>query len=239
MKYKYVFLLGRPGCGKSALYRELEQRIRASGQAKTFERIDDFPILWAKLQADDALEQEGQERLFSRRIGKGDYRITNYNVLHNVFNEILQEVNSDVLKIDQPDHMIFLEFARPSYVEALQHFDQRILDRCIAIYMDVNFDICWARNVARHVAAIAQDGDDHLVPRAEMERIYLHDDRDAFVRHMQERNVPVLVVNNEAEGEEHLKQQVEELFKHLFQADPGAPLPGIFDSVDAPDQACA
>jgi adenylate kinase family enzyme len=224
MKYKYVFLLGRPGCGKSALYRELEQRIRASGQAKTFERIDDFPKLWAKLQAEDALEQEGQERLFSRRIGEGGYRITNYDVLYEVLNEILQEVNSDALKIDQPGHMIFIEFARPSYVNALQNFDQHILDRCIAIYMDVNFDICWARNVARHEAAIAQGGDDHLVPQAEMERIYLHDDRDAFVRHMQEQNVPVLVVNNKADGEEHLNQQVEELFKHLFQEGPGAPL---------------
>jgi adenylate kinase family enzyme len=222
MKYKYVFLLGRPGCGKSALYRELEQRIRASGQAKTFERIDDFPKLWAKLQAEDALEQEGQERLFSRRIGEGGYRITNYDVLYEVLNEILQEVNSDALKIDQPGHMIFIEFARPSYVNALQNFDQHILDRCIAIYMDVNFDICWARNVARHAATIAQGGDDHLVPRAEMEKIYLHDDRDAFVRHMQEQNVPVLVVNNEADGEEHLNQQVEELFKHLFQEGPGA-----------------
>jgi adenylate kinase family enzyme len=223
MKYKYVFLLGRPGCGKSALYRELEQRIRASGQAKTFERIDDFPKVWAKLQAEDAREQEGQERLFSRRIGDGAYRITNYDVLYNVLDEILQEVNADALKIDRPDHVIFIEFARPSYVAALQHFDRRILDHCLAIYMDVSFEICWARNVARHEAAIAQGGDDHLVLRAEMEKIYLHDDRDAFVRHMQERDVPVLVVDNAADGEEHLKGQVEELFEHLFQAGPGPP----------------
>jgi len=212
MKYKYVFILGRPGCGKSALYRELEQRLRASGRAKTFERVDDFPKLWAKLQADDALEEAGQERIYSQRSADGDYRLTS----NQLFNDILEEVNTDVLKIDKPDHVIFIEFARPSYVAALRQFDQRILRNCIAIYMEVSFDICWARNVARHQGAIAADGDDHLVPREAMEEIYLQDDEETFVRYLQDQNIPVLVVNNAADGEEHLKQQAEALLKNLF-----------------------
>ena len=212
MKYKYVFLLGRPGCGKSALYRELEKRILESGQAIMFERVDDFPKLWAAVERDDALEKEGKERIYFERFNDGRTRLTN----DDLFNVILKEVNSDVLKIDKPDHMIFIEFARSNYVEAVQNFDRSILDHCIAIYMEVSFDICWARNVARHEAAIAQDGDDHLVPREDMERIYLHDDQDAFVRYMKDQNIPVAVVNNEADGVEHLKEQVEELFKNLF-----------------------
>jgi adenylate kinase family enzyme len=213
MKYKYVFLLGRPGCGKSALYRELETRILESGQAKTFERVDDFPKLWAAVERDDALEKEGKERIYFKRFNDGELSLIN----DDLFNVILKEVNSDVLKIDKPDHMVFLEFARSNYVEAVQSFDRSILDHCVAIYVEVSFDICWARNVARHEAAIAEGGDDHLVPRGEMERIYLHDDQDAFVQYMKDRNIPVLVVNNEADGEEHLKKQVEELFENLFQ----------------------
>ena len=131
MKYKYVFLLGRPGCGKSALYRELEKRILESGQAITFERVDDFPKLWAAVERDDALEKEGKERLYFKRFNDGELSLTN----DNLFNVILKEVNSDVLKIDKPDHMIFLEFARSNYVEALQSFDKSLLDNCIAIYM--------------------------------------------------------------------------------------------------------
>jgi adenylate kinase family enzyme len=212
MKYKYVFLLGRPGCGKSALYRELEGRFLESGQARTFQRVDDFPKLWAALLRDDALEKEGKDRLYTRRTDQGEPRLTS----DDLFNVILKEVASDVLKIDKPEHMIFIEFARSNYVEALQNFDNSILDRCIVIYMEVSFEICWARNVARHEATIAANGDDHLVPRAEMERIYLHDDRDSFVQYMQDQDIPVLVVNNEADGEEHLREQVDELFKHLF-----------------------
>jgi adenylate kinase family enzyme len=212
MKYKYVFLLGRPGCGKSALYRELEGRFLESGQARTFQRVDDFPKLWAALLRDDALEKEGKERLYTRRTDQGEPRLTS----DDLFNVILKEVASDVLKINKPEHMIFIEFARSNYVEALQNFDNSILDRCIVIYMEVSFEICWARNVARHEATIAANGDDHLVPRTEMERIYLHDDRDAFVQYMQDQDIPIVVVNNEADGEEHLREQVDELVKHLF-----------------------
>jgi hypothetical protein len=207
-----VFLLGRPGCGKSALYYALEKQIRASGQAQTFERVDDFPKVWARMHRDDALEQNGKERIYTQRSDDGAYLITD----EHFFDDILKEVSADVLNIDKPDHLIFLEFARPNYVEAIQNFDQRILDRCLAIYMEVSFDICWARNVARHEAEMTQDGDDHFVYRETMEEIYLNDDRDAFVQYMRDRSIPVFVVNNEADGEEHLEELVQELFENLF-----------------------
>ena len=212
MRYQYVFIVGRAACGKSALYHELEKQLLESGQAKTFERVDDFPILWVKFQRDDALEREGKERIHTVRSGDGGYVLTDDNFL----NDLLKQVNSDVLKIDRPDHMIFLEFARPNYVEAIQHFDRRILDNCLVIYMQVSFETCWARNIARHEGEIGGGGDDHMVGRESFEALFLHDDRDAFVRHLADQNIPVAVVDNEVDGEVHLKKQVEELLKTLF-----------------------
>jgi adenylate kinase family enzyme len=213
MKYNYVFLLGRPGCGKSAIYRHLEQRILDSNQATTLERVDDFPKVWATLQRNDALENEGRQRLYSERTAEGGYILTN----HEVLNDILGEVSADLLTIDKPDHLIVLEFARANYVRAMENFDGRILARSLVVYMEVSFETCWARNVARHEATtLAEGGDDHLVSREQMEELYLHDDQHALVRYIQEQNIPVLVINNEAEGEEHLTRQVEELFAILF-----------------------
>ena len=211
MKYKYVFLLGRPGCGKSAVYRELEKRILEGGQAKTFERVDDFPKLWAIFRADHARDREGKERIYTQRADDGDFFLTK-----DALNVALEEVSSDLVKIDKPDHMVFVEFARPSYVEAFQNFDRSVLEWCVAIYIEVSFDTCWARVVARSEAAIAEGGDDHWLPREAMERYYLYDDQDAFVQVMKDQGIPVLVVNNEADGEWHLKKQVEELFRNLF-----------------------
>jgi adenylate kinase family enzyme len=210
MKHKYVFLLGRPGCGKSTIYRELERRILQSGQAKTCERVDDFARLWADYEEDHAREREGKERLHSVWTDSGECIIT-LEYLHDV----LKEVNADLLQIDKPDHCVFVEFARPSYVEAIQSFDNRILENSLMVFMEVSFDTCWARNVARHEAAIAAGGDDHLTPREAME-YYLTDDQDAFAQLMVERGIPVRVIDNEADGKEHLLRQVNELFDELF-----------------------
>jgi hypothetical protein len=137
----------------------------------------------------------------------------------SLFDKVLREVNADVQDIQKPGHMIFLEFARPSYVDALANFDGRILDNCVVFYMDVGFDICWQRNVARHESAVAAGGDDHLTSREEMERTFRHDDRDSLVKHLGERGIPMSVVNNEAQGEEHLSRQVEEVYDQLFNQD--------------------
>jgi hypothetical protein len=84
------------------------------------------------------------------------------------------------------------------------------------VYTQVSFDTCWARVVARYEAATATGGDDHTVSREEMEQTFLHDDRDALVQHVRERNIPIAVVDNEAEGQEHLSAQVDKLFEELF-----------------------
>jgi predicted acetyltransferase len=82
--------------------------------------------------------------------------------------------------------------------------------------MEVSFEICWARNLTRHEAATARGGDNHLVPREEMEKQYLHDDQDAFLHYLRDRSIPFAMVNNEADGEKHLREQVDELFAEFF-----------------------
>ena len=79
----------------------------------------------------------------------------------------------------------------------------------------ISFDICWARIVARHEAALTRGGDDHFVAREEMEGSFLHDDQDALIQHLQEQGIPVAVVNNETDGVEHLRRQVEELLVQI------------------------
>jgi len=212
MKYKYVFLLGRPGCGKSAVYRELETRLISSGEASSFERVDDFPKLWAKFKKDDALTSTGKKRIYSKQTDDGGYLVTN----PAVWNDILKELNKDVLGKQKSGHIVFIEFSRSLYVEALSNFDENIIGKSLVIYIDVSFDICWDRNVKRHEAAVAEGSDDHLVSREEMEKTYLNDDRDAFVAYLKESNTPVYVINNEKDGDSYLRSQVDNLIEKIF-----------------------
>ncbi len=48
----FIFLLGRPGCGKSLIYKILLKKFKKEKIASQFIRIDDFPILKDLLKKD-------------------------------------------------------------------------------------------------------------------------------------------------------------------------------------------
>ncbi len=169
-----VFLLGIPGCGKSAFYRRLVKRLGKKGLFSSFPRIDDFPKLWNIFMED---EQSGEWRR-CRPTEDGGYKVTD----DKVWDDILKRVNKDVLNLKNSspeDTLIFIEFSRPNYVHSiLNNFSADILEDAIAVYLDVPFDICWQRNVRRHQQALEQGSDDHLVSREEMEKTYGSDDKE-------------------------------------------------------------
>ncbi|HOK40922.1 MAG TPA: hypothetical protein PLD27_07790 [bacterium] len=207
-KYKYVFLLGRPGCGKSAVYRQIEKRAKETGLANSFERVDDFPKLWNKFQSDNKLEEQGKKRKYSVKTADGGYLVTN----DGVWDEILKELNDDIINKSREDHLIFIEFSRPNYIHSLKNFSKKILNEAIVVYIDVDFDTCWARNVARHEKALAEGTDDHLVSRDEMEKTYKYDDGQELIK---KQPIPVIRVDNQKEGEEHLIKEVEKVIEQL------------------------
>ena len=212
MKYRYVFLLGRPASGKSALYRELKQQLLDSDLALTVERADDVHKLWTRLRADDAREAAGRARLWSLHFSSGDYQITDLNLFH----EILKEVNADILQIDQPNHMVVLEFSRPDNIGALQNFDSAILDHCLIIYLHVSYETSCARNAQRRPVTGRSVGDNHWVPDRAMEAIYRHDDRDALDNYLTQRGIPFAVIDNDADDKRHLRKQAADLIEAHF-----------------------
>ncbi|MFH1416545.1 MAG: hypothetical protein ABIH89_10725 [Elusimicrobiota bacterium] len=167
-----VFLLGIPGCGKSEFYRRLTAKLEDAGLFSEFPRVDDFPKLWAIFQQD---EKSGKwER--SRPTDDGGYKVTD----DGVWDDILKEVNSDVMKMVDDglgNSLLFIEFSRPDYVHSITgNFSHKLFTSATAVYLDVPFDICWQRNVRRHERALEAGTDDHLVSREEMEKTYGSDD---------------------------------------------------------------
>lgn len=202
----FIFLLGRPGCGKSAIYRLLSERLRAEGLAEEVVRIDDFPVLQELLDRDKEFKRHYRK--------EGGFVVTDFTIL----DDVLKEINHKLHKLKRPGRVIFVEFARDCYVKALRNFDNEVLERSRLLYIYCPYDICMQRNVRRFKEVRGKSVDDHIAPSDIMERYYKHDDyEELYLKSAAElkRQAPALLVvmRNDVEGLDRLKQELEKFIQ--------------------------
>jgi adenylate kinase family enzyme len=194
-----VFLIGRPGCGKSIVYKILVEQLRARGYKGEIMRIDDFPILKGIFEQD--VEQKRH-----RRFPEGGMKITD----ENIWRDLAIALNEQALKLQSNNRLLFIEFSRDSYVKAFKHFSPEVTKNSAIIYIDAPFDVCWERNARR---AMEEKGlDAHLVSREEMEKTYLHDDHEDLQENVK---IPVYIVKNYSDEIKSLKSELEKVVEKL------------------------
>jgi len=194
-----VFLIGRPGCGKSIVYKLLSEQLRARGYKGELMRIDDFPILKRIFEQD-----VGQKR--HRRFPEGGMKITD----DRVWDDLSMALNEQALKLQSPGRLLFIEFSRDSYVRAFRQFSPEVMRDSVILYIDAPFDLCLERNARR--AREEKGLDAHLVSREEMEETYLHDDHEELQKHVK---APVLVMKNYSDDIKSLKSELQKIVVKL------------------------
>lgn len=204
----FVFLLGRPGSGKSAVYRMLRQRLREEGLASDITRIDDFPVLRGLLDRDVGLKRHYRK--------EGGFVVTDFTI----FDEVFKEINRKLKELEQPGRVTFVEFARARYASAFKNFDRGVLDRSLILYIYCPFDICMERNVRRFREARGNDIDGHIAPTDIMEHYYKYDDyEELYLKSEAELKrqapAPLVVVRNDVEGLERLKRELKKVTEAL------------------------
>jgi adenylate kinase family enzyme len=194
-----VFLIGRPGCGKSIVYKILVEQLRARGYEGEVMRIDDFPILKGIFEQD-----VGQKR--HRRFPEGGMKITD----ENIWRDLAIALNEQAIKLQSNNRLLFIEFSRDSYAKAFRHFAPEVKQNSVIIYIDAPFDVCWERNARR--AREEKGLDAHLVSREEMEKTYLHDDHEELQKNVK---MPVYTVKNYSDDIKSLKSELEKVVEKL------------------------
>ncbi|MBA7593266.1 hypothetical protein ES703_00184 [subsurface metagenome] len=194
-----VFLIGRPGCGKSVVYRILEEELRARGYKGELKRADDFPFLKRIFDTDVEYKRH-------RPAPGGGVKITD----DTVWDDLARALNEQALKLQDPNHLLFIEFSRDNYVRAFKHFSPKILQNSVVVYIDVPFDLCWERNARRVREEKGLDA--HLVSREEMEKTYARDDHEELPKHV---DVPVLVVKNDSDDFGKLRGELQKVVQKL------------------------
>jgi len=204
----FVFLLGRPGSGKSAIYRMLRQRLLEEGLASDVTRIDDFPVLRELLDRDTEFKRHYRK--------EGGFVVTDFTIL----DDVLKEINHKLKGPEQPGRVTFVEFARARYADALKNFDRKVLDRSLILYIYCPFDVCVERNVRRFREARGEDIDEHIAPTDIMERYYKYDDYEELCLKSEAElkrraPAPLVVVRNDIEGLERLKRELKKVTEAL------------------------
>jgi len=205
--FSYVFLLGRPGCGKSVVYQLLAGRIRREKLVDKVMRFDDFPVL---------KEIAEQDKEFKKHVrSEGGFTITD----RSIYDDVLKEMNRRIKLLRRPGGLIFVEFSRSGYAQALKNFDREVLDRSLIVYIYCPYEVCLERNIRRFKEG-ARNLDEHIVPRDLMDKYYRYDDyEELFLKSEDELKkkapAPMVVIRNDAEGLEKLKREVEKVVPAL------------------------
>ncbi|PIU82877.1 MAG: hypothetical protein COS68_07010 [Elusimicrobia bacterium CG06_land_8_20_14_3_00_38_11] len=207
----FVFLLGRPGCGKSVVYKIIKEILEKKEIYSP--RIDDFLTLKEILARD---------KEFKRHILKdGGFAVTDWTVVDEALSDLCKLVQKE--KADKK--IIFIEFARDNYQHAFENFTRDVLNDSLILYLYSTFEECYKRNVARFQKAKKDGHDDHIVPLDLMKTYYKTDDYEqVYLKSKKElmKIVPAktIVLDSTVSGEtgmENLRKQVEkEVMNELF-----------------------
>lgn len=133
-----VFVLGRPGSGKSTVARRMIELAGRRGYQSLF--VQDYDILYKMF-----LNDKKHERF--RPAGRGGFDVIDYTVLDTALQQMEKEIEN-VLSLKSTD-MVCIEFARNDYRAALRLFSPLFLRNAYFFFIDSDLESCIQRVQAR------------------------------------------------------------------------------------------
>lgn len=160
-----IFLLGRPGSGKSTAARYIDSHTKKKGWCSI--HINDYRFLRAMFEADT----HHQKFLPSEC---GGFDVTDFSVLDLA----LQAVEREALQhLPHFNHILLIEFARNDYATAFRQFQRSFLHDAYFLFFDADINMCIQRVYKRSYHPSFSD--DHFISE-EMIRNYYREEHLAY-----------------------------------------------------------
>src|SRR5437899_3337549 len=185
-----VFLIGRPGSGKSTFAKYL---VRAFISTNVL-YLNDYDLLLSL-----------REKLSPEQISlaaNGQFEILDRSIFDRLFEELAKAVESNIGK-----RPMIVEFSRPAYVEAFKTLHGREGHQFTIVYLNSPLETCIHRNAMR-----APDYPINTIPEGVIRKYYLNDDLSNLQATYPGR---VRVVQNEAAPLHSLEREASLLLEEL------------------------
>ncbi len=168
-----VFVLGRPGSGKTTAFRRISALLNDKGWPIT--RIRDYGIL----QGMSRHEIEGKK---FRPADHGGFDVVDFSVLDNALVEVERQVRLRMLTVKEKE-LIVVEFARSDYKTGLEPFSPEFLQDVHMLFIDADVETCIQRvhqRVANGMVADSHFVSDHIL------RGYYGNDNRPYMKYLAE-----------------------------------------------------
>jgi len=206
-----IFLLGRPGSGKTtaASYLSMLARDEKSLSEKFLSlEVNDYTFLRKMCIADT------DHRRF-RPTDHNGFDVLDFSVL----DEALQDLEKEVTSLSDMYQFITIEFARDDYGKALKIFSNTFLKDSYFLYFDTNLETCLERIHAR-VAQPISEGDHPSLSDEGFRKYYGKENnyyiQNYFVREFSLQEQQLIIVKNEG-TKEMFVQELRTHYHDVFQ----------------------
>lgn len=221
-----VFVLGRPGSGKSVAAHRLSEAAWNKGIPAM--RLGDYEILQKEARQEDDLCRAGTLSAEQRRFylteydgfGVRDFRVLDRSLL--ILRERLDE-RGERAKDDR--QLVILEFARNDYQHAFEVLGRETLRDALFLYVNAHVEECIARIKERTLHPTSSD--DHYVPEAILSSYYQKDDGYDLASHLAAYAVPsnhVSIVENHGAQYQFASQvtKMSKMILHALESEPAS-----------------
>ena len=169
-----VFILGRPGSGKSSIAQQIYLTLQRNGWS--VEHLYDYKLLQERFLQEINDNIPLQRRQFEPR---GPEAMQGFDVLDpSVLDTVLQDLAAFATRLSNShssyeNSLLLIEFARKDYWRSLSLFGHALLQNAHIVYIESSFEDCMER-IDQRIDSRSEYG--HYVSNEIMRQYYLTDD---------------------------------------------------------------
>jgi Sec7-like guanine-nucleotide exchange factor len=211
-----LFILGRPGSGKSTVARYISKLAQHEGWVPTI--YCDYNILYSLFQAE--LHKPFCPQQHFEPVDHNGFRVIDFSALDPALHIIQKKAIASLNDCSPYTQRLFvIEFARDDYIKALHQFDPAFLQDAHFLFLDADVDLCIQRihNRVTHPASI----DDHFVSDDIITGYYQKDSTPDTIRKLANRfaldEQKMRYVETYSSRDEFLHDYVRDYARHLLE----------------------